>query len=73
MFIINEATPRVIIISLKNDTAVTISGLCCAGFRASIQPKKMNNKKEILHITANLEKKEITFINSYSLEIIITK
>jgi hypothetical protein len=49
--------------------ATTLSVSCVAGFRASIFPRKMKSKKAMLQIMANLEKKEITFIENNSLKI----
>ena len=68
-FTIIAPTPSVMIISLKYETATTLSMSCIAGFRASIFPIKIKSKKAILQIMANLEKKEITFIENGNLKI----
>lgn len=56
------STPSVIIRSLKNGTATATSLPCVACFCASSLLKKINNKKATLQTTANLEKKDKTFI-----------
>jgi len=66
-------TPSVIIISLKNGTATTVSLLCVIGFCASILPRKIKSKNAMLQMIVNLEKKEITFIENISLKILPTK
>lgn len=55
--------PRIIIRSLKNGTADTISLPPVTVFLASILPKKINSRNEMLHIKVNFEKNEINFIN----------
>ena len=57
-------TPSVMIISLKNGTATTVSLLCVTGFRASSLPRKIKSKKAMLQMIVNREKKEITFIEN---------
>ena len=59
-------TPSVMIISLKNGTATTVSLLCVTGFRASSLPRKIKSKKAMLQMIVNREKKEITFIENNS-------
>lgn len=66
-------TPSVMIISLKNGTATTVSLLCVTGFCASILPRKIKSKNAMLQMIVNLEKKEITFIENISLKILPTK
>jgi len=48
--------------SLKKGITDTISLLPVTAFLASILPKKIKSKNEILQIKVNLEKKEIIFI-----------
>ena len=55
--------PRIMIRSLKNGKADTISLPPMTAFFVSILPKNINSKKEMLHIKVNFEKNEINFIN----------
>ena len=71
--IIIAETPSVMIISLKNGTATTVSLLCVTGFCASILAMKIKSIKAMLQMIVNLEKKEITFIENNSLNILSTK
>jgi hypothetical protein len=73
ILIIIAATPSVIIISLKYETATTLSISRVTGFRASILPMKIKSKKAMLQMMANLEKKETTFIKNTSLKLYATK
>ncbi|HET7116600.1 MAG TPA: hypothetical protein VFI29_08925 [Hanamia sp.] len=54
--------PKIIIRSFKNGIDNTMSLLTVTGFLASRQLKNIKNRKEILQIKVNLEKKEINFI-----------
>jgi len=71
--IIIAATPSVIIISLKYETATTLSISRVTGFWASILPMKIKSKKAMLQMMANLEKKETTFIKNTGLKLHATK
>ena len=68
-FTIIANTPNVIIRSLKKGTATATSFPPFACFCASNLLKKINNKKATLQTTANLEKKDKTFMKKFSLAI----
>ena len=55
--------PRVIMSSFNKGTANTLSLAACAGFFNSIHLKKINNRKETLHINVNRDKNKSNFIN----------
>ncbi len=60
-------TPRVMITSLRNGTATTVSRGCTTGFFASSMLKNINNKKATLQMIAKREKKEIIFMKNTGL------
>ena len=64
--IIIAEMPSVMMISLKNGTAITVSLLCVTGFCASSLAMKIKSKKAILQMIVSREKKEITFIENNS-------
>jgi Icc-related predicted phosphoesterase len=60
--------PSVIIISLKKETATTVSVLCVTGFCDSNLLIKIKSKKAMLQMIVNFDRKEITFIKNSSLK-----
>jgi len=55
--------PNIMIRSLKNGNAITVSFVASTCLLASILLKKINTIKQILQMKVNFEKNEIIFIN----------
>jgi hypothetical protein len=62
--------PRIMMRSLIKGTAITSSAEAYTGFFCSIQLKKRNNKKAMLHINVNFDK---NLNNPISINIIFSK
>ena len=69
ILIIIANTPNVIIISFKKGTCNNSVVFVFTGFLCSIHLKKTNNKKAILQIKANFDKKRINLIPKKEIKI----
>lgn len=65
--------PKIMTRSLKKGNATTVSLAASTCFFASILLKKINNRKQILQMKVNFEKKEIIFIKENVLKKLSTK
>lgn len=63
-------TPKITITSLKNGIGIISPGDAGRGLPLSNLPKIINNRKAILQINVNREKKESTFISIIGLKIL---